>query len=345
MRAAGGGPGRGGHRREPAVRRALVTGATGFVGANVARRLLDDGHEVHLLVRPGHDPWRIEAIAGDVVLQVAALEDEEGVGRAVRDARPDWVFNLAAAGAYSWQVDLRAMIDTNFVGTVNLLEAAMRRGFEAFVHTGSSSEYGVKAAAPAEDDAVEPNSHYAVTKAAATLYCAHAGRSREAPVRVLRLYSAYGPWEEPRRLIPTLARRGLDGGLPPLAGPAIARDYVYVDDVVDAHLAAASVAGQRPGAVYNVATGRQTSLREVVEVARRELGLDVEPQWGSMPDRSWDCETWVGDPARIAAALGWRAGTAVPEGFRRTVAWLRDTPGMREAYERRGAPAAQGKPT
>ena len=326
------------------MRRALVTGATGFVGANVARRLLDDGHEVHLLVRPGHDPWRVEEIAADVRLHVAAMEDDEGVARAVRDARPDWLFNLAAHGAYSWQGELRAMIDTNFAGTVNLLEAALREGFEAFVHTGSSSEYGFKSAAPSENDAVEPNSHYAVTKAAATLYCRHAGRSRDAPVRVLRLYSAYGPWEEPRRLVPTLALRGLDGGLPPLVDPSIARDYVYVDDVVDAHLAAASAPGQEPGAVYNVATGRQTSLKEMVEIVRRELDLDIEPEWSSMPNRSWDSDTWVGNPDRITEAVGWRATTDVAGGFRRTVAWLRDHPGVRAAYERRSS-FAQGKST
>ena len=317
------------------MKRTLVTGATGFVGANLARRLLADGHQVHLLVRPTHDPWRIAELAGHVRVHVAALQDADGVDAAVQAAGPDWVFNLAASGAYSWQADVRAMVDTNVAGTVNLLEAALRHGFEAFVHTGSSSEYGFKTSAPSEDEAVEPNSHYAVTKAAATLYCAYAGRSSQAPVRVLRLYSAYGPWEEPRRLVPTLARRGLDGDLPPLVDPGIARDYVYVDDAVDAHLAAAAVPGQEPGAVYNVATGRQTSIAEIVDVVREELGIDAEPEWGSMPNRSWDSETWVGRPDRIAAAVGWKATTDVADGFRRTVAWLRDTPGMRDTYRRR----------
>src|SRR5437870_5357142 len=125
--------------------RVLLTGATGFVGANLARRLLRDGQDVHLLVRPEYDGWRLEAIRDDVRLVVVELADADAVERAVAASRPDWIFHLAAHGAYPGQTDLRQMVQTNIVGTINLVEAGLHTGCEVFVNTGSSSEYGFKA--------------------------------------------------------------------------------------------------------------------------------------------------------------------------------------------------------
>src|ERR1019366_3585260 len=159
------------------MKRVIVTGATGFVGANLARRLLRDGHEVHLLVRPNYQPWRIEEIRSDVRLHELHLHDAEGVARVVSQIRPDWVFHLAVHGAYSWQTDWEQMVRTNIQGTMSLVSACLKTGFEAFVNTGSSSEYGFMNHAPAESEPVEPNSHYAITKVAATLFCRHTAQS------------------------------------------------------------------------------------------------------------------------------------------------------------------------
>src|SRR5437899_6778006 len=206
------------------MKRVLVTGGTGFIGAHLARRLLHDGHEVHLLARPGFHPWRIEAIRRDVQLHEAQLHHAVAVARAVGEVRPDWVFHLAAYGNYSWQTDLQEMLLTNLHGTINLVLACLKTGFAAFVNTGSSSEYGFQNHAPAETDLPEPNSHYAFTKLAATQFCRHAARSERVLIPTLRLYSAYGPYEDPRRLLPTLIRHGLKGEFPPLVDPDVSRD-------------------------------------------------------------------------------------------------------------------------
>lgn len=306
--------------------RVLVTGASGFVGANLARRLLHDGHDVHLLLRPSYTPWRIEEIRHEVRVHVAELTDGEAVDAVVREVRPSWVFHLATHGAYSSQMDVAQIAQTNVLGTIALVEACLKTGFAAFVNTGSSSEYGRKDHAPKETEWLEPNSHYAVTKAAATLYCRYTAQARGVHLPTLRLYSVYGPYEEPTRLIPTLLRRGLAGELPPLVSPDTSRDYVYVDDVVDAYLLAATCQGQEPGAVYNVGTGAQTTLREVVEIARHLLSIEAEPQWGTMPGRIWDTDVWVSDPSAIRQALGWQPRHTLEAGLRRFVDWLRDRP-------------------
>ncbi|MCB1005925.1 MAG: NAD-dependent epimerase/dehydratase family protein [Acidimicrobiales bacterium] len=301
--------------------RIAVTGGTGFVGANLVRRLLGDGHEVHLLVRPGHHRWRLDDVAGDLRWRAIDLAHRDELATLVRVLEPEQVFHLAAHGAYSWQTDHGEIFATNVVATDHLLAACRAAGVPTLVHAGSSSEYGAVDHAPSEGEAVRPNSYYALTKAWATLAVQHAGYT------AVRLYSVYGPWEDPRRLVPTLVEHGLEGRLPPLADPSTARDFVHVDDVVEALVRAAAAPpppGGEPGPIYNIGTGTQTTLREAVEEARRLLGVEAEPRWATLAPRGWDTDVWVADPSLARERLGWRATLAFDEGLAAVAAWQRE---------------------
>jgi dolichol-phosphate mannosyltransferase len=312
----------------------MVTGAGGFVGANLVRRLLADGNRVVALVRPGSRLWRLEDVRDAVEVVEVDLRDGEAAAGALRQAAPSWVFHLATHGAYSSQRDTPRILATNVLGTATLTEAALDAGVEAFVNAGSSSEYGYKDHAPGETEFVDPNSAYAVGKAAATMYCRHRSLEADAHIVTLRLYSVYGPWEEPARLIPTLACKGLEGELPELVDPAIARDFVYVDDVVGAFVLAAEAEPPR-GAIYNVGSGGQHTLAEVVDTLRSLLPIEAEPEWGSMPNRTWDTGTWVADASLIERELGWRAETDFTTGLRATIEWLDDSAERRAFYAER----------
>jgi len=304
-------------------KRAIVTGATGFVGAVLARALVEDGHDVHLLTRPGSDRWRLEDPGGlDAPCHDVDLADADGVAGALKDIHADWIFHLAAHGAYPAQTDRRRMVETNIVGTMNLVEVAVELGFEALVNTGSSSEYGFTDHPPREDEWCEPNSDYAVTKLSQTLFCRANARQHDVHMPTLRLYSVYGPYEDPSRLIPTLIGHGLSGRLPPLASPDIARDFVYTADVVRAYIGAAEHTEVERGSIYNVGTGTQTTLKEVVDVAQRELRISDEPEWETMANRAWDTTTWVANVEKIDTELGWRALVPFDDGFRRFAAWV-----------------------
>jgi dolichol-phosphate mannosyltransferase len=303
------------------TRRALVTGAGGFVGAGVTRRLVEQGHEVTALLGPGADLWRLSDLGVSVTPVEVDLREQDAVAQAFRTARPEWVFHLAAHGGYSWQTDRRRIFESNVLGTISVLEGAEAGGSEVVLIAGSSSEYGVKDHAPTESEQLEPNSDYAVAKAAATLLASHLGRERGLPVATLRLYSVFGPFEEPGRFIPTLVVHALRGELPPLVDPSIARDFVYLDDVVDAFLLAAA-RGVTPGDVFNVGTGVETTIAEAVDAARRTLGVEVAAQWGSMGARDWDTHRWVSDSTRIRSELGWDPAVPFDEGLARTAAWL-----------------------
>lgn len=316
------------------MKRVAITGGTGFVGANLTRRLLNDGHDVHLLVRPRHASWRTDEIRDRVQLHAIDFGDRASVDQAMRQVRADWVFHLATYGAYSWQTELAEIVRTNILGTMNLAESAADIGVEAFVNTGSSSEYGYKDHAPSEGEVLEPNSHYAIAKATATMFCRYTAQKRGVKMPTLRLYSAYGPYEEPRRLVPTLIVRGLHSRLPPLANPDTARDYVHVDDVVDAYVLAATVEQSDPGAVFNVGTGIQTTLRDIVSLTREILGVAEAPKWGSMPDRIWDTTVWRADATRTRAELGWNPRLDIRAGLSQTIAWFQAHADLRSFYER-----------
>jgi UDP-glucose 4-epimerase len=302
-------------------RRVLVTGAGGFVGANLTRRLIEDGHEVSTVERPGSTGDRLDGLA--IERSAVDLRERDAVVELLAQQRPEWVFHLAAHGAYSWQTDSHGILESNFRGTVNVVDACVLTGCDVLVNTGSSSEYGYCDRPPVESDAPRPNSDYAVAKAAATLYVGHAGREGGHRFATLRLYSVYGPWEDERRLVPTLIECGLRGELPPLVNPDVARDFVHVDDVVDAYLRAAQSDGLEAGGIYNVGSGTQTTIRQIVTVARSVMQIERKPDWGSMPDRQWDTNVWVSDSGKAARELGWSARTDIESGLQRTVEWVR----------------------
>ncbi len=299
-----------------------MTGAAGFVGANLVRRLVTLGVPVHVLVPAGADLWRLTDLLSRVAVHDVDLADRSAVDRAVAVARARTIFHFAAHGAYSHQTDVTRIFRSNVEGTINLVEASTTVGFDAFIHSGTSSEYGIKSVPMREDMLLEPNSAYAVTKAAATLYGRHLAVSRDLPIVTLRLFSVYGAWEEPGRFMPTLLAHLLEGRLPPLVSPETARDFIHVDDVIDACLLAAE-RSPRGGAILNVGTGVQRTVRDAVNAAMAIANVHVAPVWASMAARSWDATTWVADPSEAEKVLGFRARHDLATGLANMFTWMR----------------------
>lgn len=301
----------------------LITGGAGFVGANLVRRLVADGHSVNLLLRKETALRRLSDIQNKVNVLRGDLLNLDWLKKQLKDLSPKIIFHLAQYGGYPSQKDPKKNIETNFIGTKNLLDAAEEIGFEKFINTSSSSEYGNKKIPMSEADLLEPNNIYAISKAAGTLYCQHRGRNANLPIINLRLFSAYGPWEEPARLIPTVVLRLLRGEPLELVSPTIARDFVHIDDVVDAYLAAMNVKEMK-GEIINVCTGNQGTLGEVAENALAITKASVEIKWGSYERRSYDTDIWVGNPARAEKFMGWKAKIGLKEGLRKTIDWIKE---------------------
>lgn len=302
--------------------RILVTGASGFIGANLVRRLLDDGAEVHLLLRPTADRWRLADVLDRVRVHAGDLLDADRLRDVLAAVRPTHVVHLATYGGYPTQTDPRQVAQTNVLGTIQLLRAAEAVGFEMFINTGSSSEYGVKTAPMREDDTLQPADVYGASKAAATAYCRHRGRDAGVPIVTLRPFSVYGPYEAHTRLFPTAVTRVLRGEPVHLAHASIARDFTAVNDVVEGYLAALRATHLR-GETINLASGRQTTLADFAAALLKVTGGRARVQWDASAGRPNDTTTWVGDPTRAQQLLGWRATTSLATGLRIFFEWMK----------------------
>lgn len=298
-----------------------VVGASGFIGAKLFFSLSRLRPDVFAVSRQVESSWRLLhcPYANRITLDVTSAQDVEA---AVRKHRPRTVFNLSAYGAYERQNATARIHAVNYHGTLNLINALAETGCDAFVQAGTSSEYGLNCAGPAETAQLEPNSDYAVSKVAASYLLGYHGRIRGFPCAHLRLYSVYGPWEERDRLVPNLVRLGLQGQYPPFVNPSISRDFVYVDDCTRAFVQAALVACRRqPGQIFNIATGTKTSLAEIAGLARQLFGISREPVFGAMPNRKWDLSNWYGDPSNARAELGWNSRVSLADGLALTANW------------------------
>lgn len=299
----------------------LVTGSTGFVGSNLTHRLLQEQACVHLLTREQSDLWRLEDVLDRVQIHRVDARDASRLQDVVSAVKPSVIYHCAAFGGSLDEQDPEAIMETNIRGTINLLRAASVYPDACVINTGSSSEYGVKSAPMKEDDLLEPISLYGVTKAAATLCCQMMARATRQPIVTVRLFSPYGPYEDSTRLIPSVIRWCLLGQAPEVTSGEQVRDFVFIEDVVDCYLRIPG-AGLRPGAILNVGSGRQMTVRGVVQRIIELSGTSVQPRWGAIPLRPNETTTWVADLSKVRTALGWQPTTTLDEGLRKTIAWF-----------------------
>jgi nucleoside-diphosphate-sugar epimerase len=303
----------------------LVTGAAGFVGANLCRSLLARGASVAALVRPGSEPWRLAGCDTGLRTCAVDLADLPGLERIAREVGPRFVFHLAAGPHRPLDRATRlAAVQTDVVGTAHLLEALRPLSFERLVQLGSSLEYGPHEEPLVETLRDEPTTLRGATKAAATLLCQSFARSGR-PALVLRPTSVYGPWEPEDRLVPTALRAALGDGRIDLTGPDVRRDMVYVDDVVEACLCALA-AKDIDGAVINVGAGRQWSNEEIVAAVGVATGRTLAVRSGAFPRRVSDTSHWVAEIGKAKRLLGWEPRHDLASGIAATLAWRRVRP-------------------
>jgi nucleoside-diphosphate-sugar epimerase len=299
----------------------LVTGSSGFIGSVLVRKLIHDKHNVSVLLRKEANTWRIQSLLPHLHVYQANLLDLDELTTIVKKIKPKIIYHLAAHGAYSYQNDAEQIIHTNILGTWNLLQACNKISYDLFVNTGSSSEYGFKQFAMRETDIVEPASYYAVTKCAQTLLCSHIAKQEKRPIVTIRPFSVYGPYEEPKRFIPTLLRALLLKKEMKLVSPDIARDYIYVDDIVEAFVNIDALK-KHPGECFNIGTGIQSTIKDIVDISVKITGKTTKFRWGMMENRTWDTNAWVADISKARSLLQWKPTTTLDEGLKKTWKWF-----------------------
>lgn len=301
----------------------LLTGASGFVGRHLAERCLSLAHETLALTRPG----RAQAAPAGIRAITVDFSDEMSLARAIEAARPTVIIHLAAYGVAPQDRDPVAMQRINVDLGAAIVRAAAACG-AVMVSAGSCAEY----AEPADDKRLGENAPletgklYGSSKAAGGLLALATATALGVPMRHLRLFNVYGPGEAPHRLLPSLiAERASDRRIRLSAGLQI-RDFIYVADVADGLLNAATrlrsgaIAG---AAALNLCTGTGTSVRDLVGLAAQALGITTDRLgFGDLAMRPDEIPCLIGNPDKMTFDLDWRPAYGPAAGIKAMIEGL-----------------------
>ncbi len=313
-------------RFNPAGHSFLVTGGAGFIGSHIVEQLVAAGGNVRVLdaftsgsrKNLAHISDKIDLIEGDLV-------DAGVVRAAVRDV--EYVLHLAALVSVPESVDNPVRnFDVNLTGTHHLLLAARDAGVRRVVFSSSCAVYGDHSAPQHEELPPRALSPYAAAKLSAEQLCRSFTHVYGLPTVCLRYFNVFGPRQNPRggyaAAIPQFILTVIEGRQPTIYGDGHqSRDFVYVTNVVDANLRACG-AEEAIGGVFNVGTGRETSLLDLVSILSEQTGQSITPLFA--PSRVGDIRRSYGDISRATAILGYRPTVGLGEGLRETFNWYRE---------------------
>lgn len=297
----------------------LLTGGTGFLGAHLVRRLARENVRVGLLARPGGNRWRVEPLPPNAEILEGDLQNLP-VAR-IKTFAPDALVHAAWHGVTNQHRNDVAQIAQNVNPTVSLQQLAQELGARVFIGLGSQAEYGPLNKKISETDLTEPSTLYGASKLAAChltrQLCAQAGMRWA----WLRVFSTYGPMEDPSWMIPYLIRTLLSGAAPKLTACEQKWDYLYGPDAADAIWSVLQSSAAQ--GVFNLGSGQAEPLLKVVETLRDAIDTKLPLGIGQVSYRPDQVMHLEADISRLNRATGWKPGTTLADGMRETVAWHR----------------------
>ena len=302
----------------------FIFGASGFIGANLLDTILKYRKDCYAITHNPRSAWRLRLLETPTEnILHCDINYKKSVESLFKEYQPKTIFNLSAYGAYSKQNNTSLIYETNIIGTANILEVC--KNIKAYIHAGSSSEYGLNSANPKEGDELIPNSHYSVSKISTGYLLTFYARFHDLPCLNLRLYSIYGPWEEPDRLMPKLIESALKGNYPPLVNPSTSRDFIYIDDCLEAFVDAANhVNKENAGQSINIGSGQKTTLEQLISTTKQLFKIEANPVWGDMPNRKWDTSDWYGNYEKASRLIDWKPKISLSEGLQKFAQWQQD---------------------
>ena len=309
-------------------RSVLVTGGEGFIGSHLVERLLREGARVRALIHytpSGRLGW-LDGRDGDVEIHAGDVRDAGRVLQASQGV--EVVFHLAALIGipYSYEAP-ESYVQTNVVGTYNVLSACRQVGVERMVQTSTSEVYGTARYVPIDEShPLQPQSPYSASKIGADMLALSFHHSFGLPVAVVRPFNTYGPRQSTRAVIPTILAQ-LYGGAEQLhlGATSPTRDFNFVEDTVAGFMAVAA-AEQTVGEVTNVGSGRETSVGELVSLLVQISGhqAEVVTDPGRLRPAESEVERLLCDNSRALEWAGWKPEVSLEEGLRITAGWVKD---------------------
>ena len=309
----------------------LITGGTGFVGANFVHRLVKEGYKPTVFIRKESNLWRLKNILTKIKIVQTDLLNTKLLSQQVRKIKPTHIFHLAAYGTrQSVQKDTVKTYTQNILSAINMMEVCCKQGFQQYVNIGSSSEYGLKKSAMKEQDILQPINHYGATKAAISLAASVFGTTYKLSISTVRLFSPYGYWEDRRRFIPTLILNAIRGQAAELSSPSYVRDFIFIDDVVSAFMHFLTSKKQY-NEVFNIGSGKQYTLQQVVDEVQTLSKSKLKVSWNNRSSNQLEPAFWKADISKTKKILKWKPTTSLKQGLQKTYKWILENKNLYEA--------------
>ena len=299
----------------------LVTGGAGFIGSNIVRKLVSLNKKVVVFTENHANLWRLQDVLKNIEVVDVDITIEKDVFAAIKKIKPNVIFHLAAIGVQPHTGFKKQVFDVNFFGTINLINACKTINFDCFIHTGSAVEYGQTTKKLTENLPLHPYEDYGVSKAATTLFCLKEALAHNLPIYTVRPFCVYGEYEMSYRLVPSIFLNGIQKKLIHLSEPHFVRDFIYVQDVVNFYL---TLAEKRPSShfVFNIGTGIQHSINDVVIAAQKLFEYPLKIAWNSTKPRPWEFENSCAQISLAKKVLNWEPKYSLEQGIKKSFHWF-----------------------
>lgn len=304
-------------------KRVLITGANGFIGSHILERMIEYNAELSIILRESSDLWRIEDYLGSVNVYYADIRDLDDVSNCIRKIKPEIIFHMAAYGVDARKNNIYEAIDTNIIGTVNLLHAIGKIGCEKFVNTGTSMQYGNKEGFIDEESNYTPNNIYGSTKAASTILAHQIANEMDIDITTIIPFGVFGEKEGSHKFFPQVILSVLNNKEVKLTPCMQQRDYCYVENIVDGFIMAAET-GKTRNMILNIGSGVTLPLKYYVELIIKEMNMEAKVNYGALEYRKNDLWNPKVNIDRIKKVLGWYPKISLEEGIKMTVGWYKN---------------------
>ncbi|MEH6890193.1 NAD(P)-dependent oxidoreductase [Bacillus sp. JJ864] len=300
----------------------LVTGGYGFIGSHFVQRLLKLQAKVGILTRESSNPWRLTNVLSCMEVYKVDIRNKIQVQNAIKHFNPDYICHLAAYGVDSNHKDYTNAVETNVLGTINIIEAAKLVECKKIINLGSSSEYGNKTESIDEKAVLTPVDIYGSSKAAATIIAHQIASEKNINIITLRPFGIFGEMEASHKLFAHIILRTLQNRNVDLTLCNQLRDYCYIDNIVDVCILAIENDTVQND-IFNIGSGEVHQLKYYVELLFKYLQTDKKPNYGALPYR--ENERWVPKPNinKVKKMLSWERKIDVEEGIIRTISWYK----------------------
>jgi len=272
------------------MKRFSIIGGETFIGASIARRLVQEGKEVHIITHQTPSLWRLRDLMLSVRIHSIDLSNPQEVFDVFNQIKAAVIINATSYGERPYEVNLDETYDQNFFNLLILIEQAKEVGFSCFINTGSYQEYGRKPYALSEHIMPEPLSHFGISKASATMYCSKEAKLNNLPIYTVRPFIPYGPYQGRDSFITKLfANTMIDVKFNHYYANA-SYDFIYIDDLVNIYMA---LIQQMPTSsfVFNGGSGISYRLRDVVRTFEEIWQHDVTIDWNLYSDIGFSVES------------------------------------------------------